>query len=204
MEVGTASFHELLKEFLDADHARPLSCTRPLTRKTDGASRLLADFTPLRHVPPRGLGWRHGTPARRRRLRDLPRRQALVHSARPRPVHEPARSRPPPRPARPCLRPPRRRGDAPRRGSPLLPDPAQRAARVAAGLRANPVRVALSRTLDLPIERALGPRPDAPVYVFTVDQAPRERVEALEKAGIEVREAARTWTSRASSRRSRP
>jgi riboflavin-specific deaminase-like protein len=71
---------------------------------------------------------------------------------------------------------------------PLLPDAARQAARVKAGLRANPVRVVLSRTLDLPVGRALGPRPDAPVYVFTVDQAPRERVEDLKKAGIQVRQ----------------
>lgn len=49
---------------------------------------------------------------------------------------------------------------------PLLPTPARRQARAAAGRAPNPLRVVVSRSLDLPVGRALTPEPDAPVVVL--------------------------------------
>lgn len=70
---------------------------------------------------------------------------------------------------------------------PLLPTAARRAERVAAGRRPNPVRVVLSRSLDLPAAgRALRPEPEAPVVVLTTGAAPAERAAALEARGASV------------------
>lgn len=70
---------------------------------------------------------------------------------------------------------------------PLLPDAARRAAREAAGLRADPLRVVVSGSLDLPLRgRALAPRPGAPVVLLASEEAPAERVQAARQAGHEV------------------
>lgn len=74
---------------------------------------------------------------------------------------------------------------------PLLPTPARRAARVAAGRAPNPLRVVVSRTLDLPLGRALASAPEAPVLVVgpAEGQGPPEaaaRARALEARGVEV------------------
>lgn len=72
---------------------------------------------------------------------------------------------------------------------PLLPTAARRAARVAAGRTGDPLRVIVSRSLDLPVARALTPAADAPVLVV----GPREpgpdvaaRARALVARGLEV------------------
>lgn len=70
---------------------------------------------------------------------------------------------------------------------PLLPDAARSAARVAAGLAADPLRVVVSGSLDLPLRgRALAPRPAAPVVLLAPEDAPAERVQAARQAGHEV------------------
>lgn len=70
---------------------------------------------------------------------------------------------------------------------PLLPDERRADARVAAGRKRWPVRVIASRTLDLPIGRALVPRADAPLYVFTSDPVDAGKRARLEAAGAIVR-----------------
>ncbi len=72
---------------------------------------------------------------------------------------------------------------------PLLPDEARADARVAAGKRRHPVRAIVSRTLDLPTERALVRRDGAPVYVFTAEPVDAGRRSRLEAAGAFVRAA---------------
>ncbi|MCO5171751.1 MAG: dihydrofolate reductase family protein [Planctomycetes bacterium] len=72
---------------------------------------------------------------------------------------------------------------------PLLPTPARRAARAAAGKAENPLRVVVSRSLDLPVGRALAPAPDAPVVVVGPTPGsgvPEARARALEAQGLEV------------------
>src|SRR5262245_45803325 len=70
---------------------------------------------------------------------------------------------------------------------PLLPDDARRATRVAAGLRSDPVRVVVTRGLDVPLEgKALRPRPGAPVVLLVVGTPPAERVAAAQALGHEV------------------
>ena len=67
---------------------------------------------------------------------------------------------------------------------PLLPTPARRAARERAGLRGDPLRVVVSRTLDLPLAgRALVPRPDAPVVLLGPRDAPEPAQAAARAAG---------------------
>ncbi|MBX3465900.1 MAG: RibD family protein [Planctomycetes bacterium] len=72
---------------------------------------------------------------------------------------------------------------------PLLPTPERRAARAAAGRAPNPLRVVVSRSLDLPVARALTPAPDAPVLVLGPapgSGVPDERARALTARGLEI------------------
>ncbi|MBI3725280.1 dihydrofolate reductase family protein [bacterium] len=69
---------------------------------------------------------------------------------------------------------------------PLLPTPERARAREKAGRRPLPVRAVVSRTLDLPLARALEPREGAPVHVFTVMDCPRAARERLTTRGIRV------------------
>lgn len=73
---------------------------------------------------------------------------------------------------------------------PLLPSEDRRRRRVDAGLRADPLRVLVSRSLDLdPGARALRPRPGAPRLIWTAgpdDAARADRRRALLGVGAEV------------------
>lgn len=69
---------------------------------------------------------------------------------------------------------------------PLLPDAERREARVAAGRGPCPLRVIVSRSLDLPLGRALAVDPDSPVVVLTGEGAPAEREARLTDAGCRV------------------
>lgn len=69
---------------------------------------------------------------------------------------------------------------------PLLPTRSRRAARAAQGLPPNPVRAVVSGSLDLPLKRALKAEADAPLVVFTRDDAPPERRARLEGHGCQV------------------
>jgi 5-amino-6-(5-phosphoribosylamino)uracil reductase len=69
---------------------------------------------------------------------------------------------------------------------PLLPNAESQAARVAAGRRPFPVRAVVSRSLDLPDGRALAIQDDAPVVVFTREDADPEKRAACEARGWEV------------------
>jgi len=69
---------------------------------------------------------------------------------------------------------------------PLLPDAARRAARRRAGRGPAPLRVVVSRSLDLPLGRALVADPASPVVVLTAPQAPEPAAARLRAAGCEV------------------
>lgn len=64
---------------------------------------------------------------------------------------------------------------------PLLATPDRSAARVAAGRAAQPLRVVVSRTLDVPLGRALRAAPGAPVIAWCPPDAPERAL-----AGVEV------------------
>lgn len=67
---------------------------------------------------------------------------------------------------------------------PLLPTPERRAARARAGLRPDPVRVPVSRGLNVPLAgRALAARPDAPVVHLAPQSAPAVAQAAARAAG---------------------
>ena len=70
---------------------------------------------------------------------------------------------------------------------PLLPTEARSRERVARGKRAFPVRAVFSRTLDLPIGRALSREKGAPLYVFTEGVPDAGKKTRLEGAGASVR-----------------
>jgi len=72
---------------------------------------------------------------------------------------------------------------------PLLPSKEAVARRRARGKKPFPIRAVFSRTLDLPLGRALAPAEDAPVYVFTVETADEGRRSALTTQGAIVRDA---------------
>lgn len=69
---------------------------------------------------------------------------------------------------------------------PLLPTAERRAARASRGLALDPIRAIVSRTLDLPVGRALERAREAPVHVFTTGQAGEAPARRLEDAGIHV------------------
>lgn len=69
---------------------------------------------------------------------------------------------------------------------PLLPTPERRAARQAAGKAPDPLRVVVSRTLDLPLGRALRPAPGADVLAWVPPDASPAGVAALTAAGVAV------------------
>ncbi len=69
---------------------------------------------------------------------------------------------------------------------PLLPGDERRAARRAAGRRPAPVRAVVSRSLDLPLGRALRVDAESPVVVVAPRGAPDEAAERLRQAGHEV------------------
>ncbi|HZV02046.1 MAG TPA: dihydrofolate reductase family protein [Planctomycetota bacterium] len=72
---------------------------------------------------------------------------------------------------------------------PLLPSKEAVARRRARGKTPFPIRAVFSRTLDLPLGRALAPAEDAPVYVFTVETADEGKRSALTTQGAIVRHA---------------
>jgi 5-amino-6-(5-phosphoribosylamino)uracil reductase len=69
---------------------------------------------------------------------------------------------------------------------PLLPTEARSKERVARGKRSFPVRAVFSRTLDLPIGRALARVDGAPLYVFTEGVPDAGKKARLEQAGVRV------------------
>src|SRR5581483_1718160 len=72
---------------------------------------------------------------------------------------------------------------------PLLPSKEAVERRRARGKRPFPVRAVFSRTLDLPLGRALAPAEGAPLYVFTVEGGDEGKKAALATQGAIVRTA---------------
>lgn len=71
---------------------------------------------------------------------------------------------------------------------PLLPSSERQARRLAAGLSRYPHRVILSRSLNFPFNgRSFRPVPGSPRIALTSESAPSQRIEAFQKAGVEVK-----------------